>query len=471
MRVPVRAFSPEEVSPSAEVLALLKQVAALECVAAPVVALPDLHHKPRLETPSSVAVATRDAIVLGLSSPSPGCGMALARTSLTADDLNEERLDALFAHLAERLRPARARPLLSSEEMMDVLTRGAVAAASRFGFEVSLLDYMEDRGDAFAASGEEVNAEAIARAVPVELRQLGRREFGLVGRGNHFLEVQTVAEVLDERVARAWGLHTGQIVVMLHADSGHLGAYVGRLYAHRSKNTWLGRLREWRYKVALHMKGVRSWAEARRRWLYFSPQPWVPIRANSEEGQQVLCALRAATNYAYANRVAVLAVLRDVMREVWGEDLPAPVLLWDSTHNSIRCEQVNGRELWVHRHNAVRIVPPRWMSGSAPFADIGQPVLMPGTCQTSSYLCVAGEGAESTLCSVNHGAGWTAQRLAITYDGGITRFYTYTGRLEFLLSHYSDDGPQAVVQALQNHAIARPVIRLRPLAVLKGSKP
>ncbi|MBC7249499.1 MAG: RtcB family protein, partial [Anaerolineae bacterium] len=362
MRVPLHAFAPEAVPPSADALAVLEQVAALECVAAPVVALPDLHHKPRLETPSSVAVATQDAVVLGLSSPSPGCGMALARTSLTTDDLDEERLDALFARLAERLKPARAQLVLSSEEMMGVLIRGAAAAVSRLGFGVSLLDCMEDRGDAFAASGEEGKAEAIARAVPVELRQLGRREFGLVGRGNHFLEVQAVAEVLDERVARAWGLHTGQIVVMFHADSGHLGAYVGRLYAHRRKNTWLGRLREWRYKVALHMKGVHSWAEARRRWPYFSPRPWVPIRANSEEGQRVLCALRAATNYAYANRVAVLAVLRDVIREVWGEDLPAPVLLWDSVHNSIRREQVNGRELWVHRHNAARVVPPRWIS-------------------------------------------------------------------------------------------------------------
>ena len=470
MRVPIHVFASDTVLPPTDALAVLRQVAALGCVAAPVVALPDLHHKPHLETPSSVAVATRDEIVLGLSSPSPGCGMALVRTALIIDDLSDDRLDALFAHLAERLNPTRARQTLSPDEMMDVLTYGAAAAVSRYGFDASLLEHIEDQGNAFAAAGEEANTEAIAHAVPAELRQLGQREFGLVGRGNHFLEVQAVAEVVDENVARAWGLHVGQVVVMFHADSGRLGAYVGRLYAHRRKNTWWERLREWQYKFSVHVGRARSWMEIRRRWPYFSPRPWVSILANSEEGQQVLCALRAATNYAYANRVAVLAVVRDVMREAWGSNLPEPALLWDATHNSIRREWVDGRELWVHRHNAARVVPPSQMLPESPFVLTGQPVLLPGTCRTSSYLCVADEGAERTLFSVNHGAGWTAERLAIPCDGGLTRVYGYGGELGFLLPHLSDAGSQAVVQSLQTNAIARPVVRLRPLAVLKGSR-
>lgn len=467
-RVPIYIFTSDAVPPPADALALLKQVATLECVAAPVVALPDLHHKPRLETPSGVVTATQDAIVLGLSSPSPGCGMALARTALATEDMEEEQLDVFFAHLAKRLNPARVRETLSPDEIIDVLAHGAAAVVSRYGFSTSLLDHIEERGDAFAAASVQADAEAISRAVPVELRQLGRREFGLVGGGNHFLEMQAVAEVLDEGVARAWGLHTGQIVVMFHADSGHLGAYVGRLYAHRRKNTWRGRLREWQYKFSMHVRKARSWAEIRRRWPYFSPRRWAPVPANSEEGQQVLCALRAATNYAYANRVAILAAIRDAMREAWGNDLPEPALLWDATHNSIRREQVDGRELWVHRHNVARAVPPSQMSPGSPFARTGQPVLLPGTCRTSSYLCAADEGAGRALFSVNHGAGRTAQQLAVPCDGGLTRLYGYAGELEFLLSHLSDDGSQAVVQTLQTNAIARPVVRLRPLAVLKG---
>ncbi|MCR4407754.1 MAG: RtcB family protein [Anaerolineae bacterium] len=480
MRVPIRIFAPDVALPPDGTLALLKQIAALEGIATSVIVLPDSHHKPHLETPSSVVSAMQDTIVLSLSSPSPGCGMALAQTTLTVEDVDDERLEVFFARLAERLNPARAQQPLSPDEMMDVLARGAAAAVSRYGFDASLLEHIEDRGDAFAAAGTVADAEAISRAVPAELRQLGQREFGLVGRGNHFLEMQVVAEVVDEGVARAWGLHEGQIVVMFHADSGRLGAYVGRLYAHRRKNTWWGRLHEWQYKFSVHVRGTRSWTEIRHRWPYFSPRRWVPIPADSEEGQRVLCALRAATNYAYANRVAVLAVVRDVMREVWGHDLPALALLWDATHNSIRREQVAGRELWVHRHNAARAVPPHDTQRQAtslpceagsPFARTGQPVLLPGTCRTSSYLCVADEGAERTLFSVNHGAGQTAERLAIPCDGGLTRLYSYEGELRFLLSHLSDDGLQAVVQALQADAIARPVARLRPLAVLKGSRP
>ena len=467
-RVPIHIFTSDTVPPPEGALALLKQVAALECVVAPVIALPDLHHKSRLETPSSVVTATREAIVLGLSSPSPGCGMALARTALAIENMDEEQLDALFVRLAERLNPARAQQTLSPDEMMDVLAHGAAAAVARCGFDASLLEQIEDRGDAFTAAGVQADAEAIARAVPAELRQIGQWEFGLVGKGNHFLEMQAVAEVLDEGVASAWGLREKQIVVMFHADSGHLGAYVGRLYAHRRKNTWRGRLQEWQYKFSMHVRKARSWMEIRRRWPYFSPRRWVPIQADSEEGQRVLCALRAATNYAYANRVAVLAAVRDAIREVWEANLPEPALIWDAAHNSIRREQVDGRALWVHRHNVARAVPPSQAPPGSPFARTGQPVLLPGTCCTSSYLCVADEGARRALFSVNHGAGQTAERLAVPCDGGLTRLYGYAGELEFLLSHLSDDGSQAVVQALQADAIARPVVRLRPLAVLKG---
>jgi tRNA-splicing ligase RtcB len=448
-------------------MAVLERIAALKVMSAAVVALPDLHHKPQLECPSSVATATREHIVLGLSSPSPNCGMALARTALRADDVDAAALDALFGQLTRRLSLIRRAPVLSAAEVADVMLKGAAAAVARYGLDPSTPDYMDQRGNALPPAG--VDAEAVLAAVPRSLWAVGGWEFALVGRGNHFLELQVVDELCDEETARAWDLAKGQVVAMYHADSGRLGAFVGRLYAHRRKNTWRGRLYEWRVKLPFHLMAGRPGCAWQRFNYHLLPRWLTPMPVDVEEGQRALLALQAAANYAYANRLAVLAALRDAMRAVWGEDCAPPALLWDASHNSIRRETVEGRALWVHRHNAALALPPSQTSAGSPFARTGQPVLLPGMDRTSSYLCVSGEGAARTLHSVAHGAGQSVLQLGRPLDGGpATHLYTYEDGLAEIRPHLSDAGLEEVRGVLQTHDIARPVARLRPLAVLKS---
>ena len=466
MKVPLRVYASQSLAPSAETIAALEQIAALEVLSGPVVALPDLHHKPLLECPSSVATATREHIVLGLSSPSPNCGMALARTALRAGDAGDAALDALVSQLARRLSPERRTPLLSSEEMTDILLRGAGAAVDRYGLEPSTPDYMDQRGNALPASAD---AGAVLEALPHLLREVGSRDFEQIGRGNHFLELQVVDEIHDEAVARAWGLSKSQIVVMYHADSGRLGAFAGRLYAHRRKNTWRGRAIEWRVKLPFLLRTGKLERVWQRINYHLLPRALTPIPAESEEGRRVMLALQAGSNYAYANRLAVLAALRDALRAVWGQGCAAPSLLWDAPHNSIRWESIAGQELWVHRHNAARVVPPSQMPGDSPFARTGHPVLLPGTERTSSYLCAAGEGAARTLHSADHGAGRAALQLGRPLENGpATRLYTYERGPAEMRPHLSDDGLEEVLEVLHTHDIVHPVARLRPLAVLKS---
>ncbi len=467
MKVPVRVYASQRLAPSTQIIAALKKIASLTTLAGTVVALPDLHHKPRLECPSSVATATRGHIVLGLSSPSPNCGMALARTALRADDATDAALDVLFGELAQRLSLARRSPVLSPEEMTDILLRGAEAAVERYGLDPSTPDYMDQQGNALPPDG--VDAETILEAVPRSLRKVGGWEFALIGRGNHFLELQTVDEIHDEEIARAWNLTKSQLVVMYHADSGRLGAFVGRLYAHRRKNTWRGRAYEWQVKLPFHLRTGKLGRVLHRINYHAFPRWLTPIPVDSEEGQRTLLALQAASNYAYANRLAVLATLRDALRAVWGEGCAAPALLWDAPHNSIRRETIAGQALWVHRHNAARVAPPSQTPAGSPFARTGHPVLLPGTDRTSSYLCVAGEGAAHSLHSAGHGAGRSALQLGRPLrDNAATRLYTYENGLTEIRPHLSDDGLEKVLAVLQAHDIARPVARLRPLAVLKG---
>lgn len=469
MRAPVRIYASRRLMPDERELAALTRLAKLPYVEQ-VVALPDLHLKPKLETPSSLAAATREHLVLGLSSPSPNCGMALAKTGLHLDDLSEERLDALFSHLASRFPLEPASPVLSSDEAAQILVRGAAAAVKRYGLSTSTYDYMEQGGDALAgAAAPDGLLKNVLRAVPASLREAARWRFGQVGKGNHFLELQAVEKIHDRAAAAAWGLEEGQLVVMYHADSGYLGAFVGRLYAYRSKNTWRGRQIEWRAKLPFHLFNGNPLRLPQRMAYHLLPRRLAPIPAGSPEGGRAWLALQAAANYAYANRLAILAGLRDALIQVWGAGALEPELLWDAPHNSIRREYINDRMLWVHRHNAARVEPPSLARIGSPFASTGHPVLLPGTERTWSYLCAAGEGAAGSLHSAGHGAGRAAMRLAQALShAGNTRIYGYEGKAPVVRPHLSSDGLEEVLSILHSNDIARPVAALRPLAVLKA---
>jgi tRNA-splicing ligase RtcB len=456
---------------------ILERLSRSGLLAVPPVALPDVHLKPRLETPSSTATATRDTLVLGLTSPSPNCGMALTATSLGADDMDEERLNNLFGRLAVALNPDHRSPVIDDATLDDVMLHGAAAItqhASRFTPAAITGD-----GQAFSPDEASADRAAILSSVPEVFRPAARREFGLVGRGNHFLEVQVVDQVLDEPTATAWGLSAGQVVVMYHVDSGHLGAIAGRLFAYRRKNNLRGRLIEWRVKLPYHLLGETRFSckqsdknlfSSGQRLRYFLPRRWLPIQADSHEGRRCRWVLGAATNYAFAGRLAVLNTLAQTLSEVWGSAVDQTRLLYDAPHNGVWRERIGEQALWVHRHNAVRVTPPSRLPADSVYGGTGHPVLLPGTERTSSYLCASGEGAANSLHSAGHGAGHTVQALSHPLDepARFTRVYGYDDEPVEHRPHWSDDGVDAVLGALAAHDIARPVVRLRPVAVLKG---
>ena len=439
-------LAPAEAPPDPGALEVLRRLARAPWVVAPVVALPDLHLKPRLETPSGVAVATSGVVVPSLTSPSLHCGMSLAVTDLEEGFATEARLDRLFAHLAARLAPRREGEALSDEDLDRVLCGGMEAWRSRVP-QVGMMPTMEKRR-------EEPLDPAALDVIPPWLRAVARREFGTVGLGNHFLEMQVVEEVIDPRRAAAWSVEEGRIVFLLHADAGHFGAVLGRLLAHRRKNSWRGRLREWRAKVPYHLRDVRSLRGLVERARLFLPARWVPLREGSEVGRLCRSAVRLTARYGAANRLAVWGVVAEALGVAGGA--AELRLLWDAPHNGIWREQVDGSEVWVHRHNAARVEP-------------GMPVLLPGRERTSSLLCVGAAGAERTLWSASHGAGETAMRLGRVGPGDTctTRLYGYEGPPQ-PQPLVDDRGVWAVAEALAAAEVALPVARMRPLATLKG---
>jgi RNA-splicing ligase RtcB len=177
-----------------------------------------------------------------------------------------------------------------------------------------------------------------------------------------------------------------------------------------------------------------------------------------------------AMNYGFAFRIAVFSILTALLRESMGSSDSR--LIVDSPHNTAYEEEVGGRRAIVHRHNAARAFPASRMSGHPLFEVTGQPLLLPGTNRTSSYLCVAGEGAVDSLYSVSHGLGSNVKHFEQTGlsgpdpEGRRTLRFRYSRRQPAEVEQLDDHGVNDALNILTAHDIVRPVARLRPFAVL-----
>jgi RNA-splicing ligase RtcB len=223
-------------------------------------------------------------------------------------------------------------------------------------------------------------------------------------------------------------------------------------------------------KPLYHFGGARSFEELRRRRrLYFS-RGCPPIERSSAEGERVALANAMAMNYGFAFRVSAYAGLRALLQKTFG-----PVnaqLVVDSPHNSIYEEELAGEKVLVHRHNASRAYPASRMTGHPLFGRLGQPLLLPGTHRTSSYLCTAGDAAQLSLYSACHGAGTTVSELRASGRSSrdpqrrLTLRFRYSDAQPTAVEQLDDHGVDEALRILTSHGIVRPVARLRPFAVL-----
>jgi len=470
----IRLFTGEKTAPDAPTMKRLEQVAALPYVAAPVVGLGDLHWKPGLETPSSTATATENDIVLSFSSPSMNCGMTLVSTPLGLEEAaGNGDLARIMTAIREEIPRSRHEPIVSRDEAFRFAIGGARAVSERFGIDPKYLAGVEQGGSLFAEG--EVDSGAVRDALDEKTLEHGRSSFAYVGGGNHFVEIQVVEEVLEPQAASALGLQAGRIVIMYHTGSERFGHDLGRLYASRIKTSSNRRRKYFFRKIPLHLgRGVRGPGDLVRRWRYhFARKDYIPVPADSVEGRRLLISLKAAGNYGYANRAAVLDLLRRALARATNRPNPELFVLADLSHNVIERETIGGKDLWVHRHNAVRLPPPSyWPEGSLK-RRIGTLSMLPGTNRTSSYLIASREGAAATLNSADHGAGRTVDRfeemrLSRPRPDRKTLMFTYRSAIPEILTHVTDEGVDEIVRLLGISNIAAPIVRLRPLAVLKG---
>lgn len=462
-----RVFDSAQAPADTAALGLLNRAtAAIDLAAAPVV-LPDFHHKHDLEMPSSIAVATTATIRPEFTSASVNCGMALLALDMSAP--GEAGIRRFFDEVRYRYpHPPGWRRELTAADVLRCADEGAVFGVDRYGLPAQALDRIEESGrlDLDSHGG----TARLRRSLPALSFQVARLRFGTIGPSNHFVELQAVEEVFDPAAAAVLGVAPGQLTLQYHCGGGQLTGQVGRLFARRKKMSRSLSLTMAVGRPLAHLATARSLAQLRQRLaLYFAGGcPAIPV--DGAEGERVLLANAAAMNYGFAFRTATYGTLATLARNVFGaRDVR---LIVDSPHNSIYEERVGGQPAIVHRHNSCRAYPASKMPAGTAFGTVGQALLVPGTNRTSSYLCVAADGAERSLYSACHGAGTLIDRFAAAGRSGPDPRHRTTLRFGYrdgepaAVPQLDDRGVDEALSILTGGGLVRPVARMRPIAVL-----
>lgn len=428
-------------------------VATLPGIVGPSLAMPDIHQGYGFPIGGVAATEWENGVV------SPGgvgfdinCGVRSAATSLTEEEVRPKLRD--LVHQLFRDVPSGAGgegPVQINERQLDeVLAKGARWMVENGYGEERDLEFAEENGQLEEVDPHDVSSRA---------KERGRPQLGTIGSGNHFVEVQYVDEVHNGEAARAMGIEKKQVVVLIHCGSRGLGHqvctdYVGQMGAAMKK-----------YNISLPDRQLAC----------------APIQ--SSEGQTYLSAMRASANFAWANRQAVMQSVRDSFRKVFGRSVRLD-LIYDVCHNIAKRERhvVNGRktDVLVHRKGATRAFPPGHRSIPGAYRETGQPVLIPGSMGTASWILTGSQAAmEQTFGSVCHGAGRLLSRTAarkgrdarqvqsrLEEDGIIVRSESRDGILEEIPEAYKD--VDEVIEVVHQAGLAGKVARLRPMGVIKG---
>ena len=379
------------------------------------------------------------------------CGVRLLASRFTEADFNENR-EAVMGNLDQSIPRGLGKGAIAPGSLVpEVLTRGAEAVLDAgYGWEADL-ERCEEHGTSAGADAKAISDHAIAR---------GGGQLGSLGAGNHFLEIQVVDEVHDPFAAEAFGLAEGMLVVMLHCGSRGLG-----------HQTCTDQLRVMGPAMSRHGLTVPDRQLA-----------CVPVR--SPEGDEYLKAMAAAANFAWANRHVLAHSARQAFAKAFGISLEETGmrLVYDVAHNLAKIEthDIDGRptELCVHRKGATRAFGPGHPDLPEDLRSTGQPVLVPGSMGTSSWV-LRGVVDNPAFFSAAHGAGRVMSRKQAKQrePGRVVRdkleaegISVRPGSIGLLAEEapYAYKDVDQVADVCARGHLAAKVARLRPVGVVKG---
>jgi tRNA-splicing ligase RtcB (3'-phosphate/5'-hydroxy nucleic acid ligase) len=385
------------------------------------------------------------------------CGMRLVRTDLSYDDVKprlKELVDKLYKAVPAGV-GSKGFLKLKREEFCKVVEQGARwCVKNGYGWQEDL-DLTEEFGCMDGAYASKVSEKAIER---------GFNQIGTLGSGNHYLEIQVLHKehIFDQKLAEAFGLFPGQILLMFHCGSRGFGHQVATDYL----------------QLFLNVMEKKYHIRAPDRELACAP-------FDSPEGRDYFSAMKGGINMSFANRQVILHRIREVFSEMFGRSAERLGLhmIYDVCHNTAKLERhmVAGKErnLLVHRKGATRAFAPGMEGLPEQYKSIGQPVIIGGSMETGSYLLVGTKEGEGTFYSTAHGSGrtmsrakarkqWRGDKLQrdLEQKGIYIRTASWAGLAEEAGGAYKDI--DEVVAASQITGTSKPVARFVPIGNIKG---
>jgi len=458
MRVPGRLFVSQSLLEGIDpgTIDQIANVATLPGIQKYSMAMPDAHLGYGFAIGGVAAFDVEEGII------SPGgvgfdinCGVRLIRTNLQKEEVvpNIKKLtDELFSNIPAGV-GSKSRIRASDQELDSAFLEGANwAVEAGYGVEADV-KHCEANGSMEGADPSQVSTKA---------RKRGKPQLGTLGSGNHFLEVQYVDKIYDQEIASTFGLQEGQVTVMIHCGSRGAGHQI----------------------CTDHLKEL---SQAVKNYKIEIPDKQLACApAQSREAQNYFKAMLCAANYAWANRQIITHWTRESFEKVFGRDADdlGMDLLYDVAHNVAKLEKhiVDGKkkEVYVHRKGATRAFPPGHPEVPAVYRDVGQPVLIPGSMGTPSYiLCGSEEAMNVSFGSACHGAGRVMSRAHAKkeFRGQSIKENLEARGITVRATHPSviaEEAPDVykssseVVNVVHELGIARKVARVLPLGVTKG---
>jgi tRNA-splicing ligase RtcB len=458
MRVPGRMLVSQKLMNELEIGTLHQtaNVATLPGIQKYSLAMPDAHFGYGFPIGGVAAFDAREGVI------SPGgvgfdinCGVRILRTDLEITEVRpriKELMNELFKAIPSGV-GSKSKLRVSDSELDDAFNHGAQWAVEQgYGVESDIL-HCEDGGFIEAADPAKVSEKA---------RKRGKPQFGTLGSGNHFLEVQEVDKIYDPKIAKLFGIREGTVTIMIHCGSRGAG--------HQICTDYLQVMEQASKKYGIKLPDKQ---------LACAP-------AESREGQDYFKAMAAGANYAWANRQVITHWVRETFQHVFNKDAEelAMDLVYDVAHNVAKLEEheIDGKkkEVYVHRKGATRAFPAGHMDVPAVYRSVGQPVLIPGSMGTPSYILHGAERSmELTFGSACHGAGRVMGRgeAKRKFRGEVLEKQLADKGIHVRATHPSmlaEEAPEVykssseVVNVVHDLNIARKVVRVKPMGVAKG---
>jgi tRNA-splicing ligase RtcB len=384
------------------------------------------------------------------------CGVRLLRTNLSVEQVQkviEQLVNQMFQNVPSGLGSKGLVKVKSVSNFDQVLEHGAQWAVDNgYGWKKDL-EHLESNGKLQQADSSTISDNAKKRGMP---------QLGSLGSGNHFLEIQKIDKIYDKEAAKVFGLEEGQVSIMIHTGSRGMG--------HQTCSDYLRKM-EKEFRDIIQKLPDRE--------LVYAP-------SGSKLADQYFAAMSCAANFAWCNRQMIVHWVREAFHKVFNQD-PEKLgmdIVYDVAHNISKIEEheIDGkrRKVYMHRKGATRAFPPNHSEIPKDYQKVGQPVLIPGSMGTASYVLVGSErGMKETFGSTAHGAGRAMSRHAALKEyrgekvqkelrskGILVKSGSWKGIAEEAPGAYKDI--DEVVRVSHEAGIGNLVARLRPMGVVKG---